>query len=122
LGRRGALTVALVVTHTAHLDPAKLGSVRRLLDEAFGGGFDDADWEHALGGMHAVASDGDRGGRARLGGSAAHGAPRAGAAVVDEFERIVRAATTSGRSVSPTPGPRCTWPAAGSAGTGTRQR
>jgi aminoglycoside 2'-N-acetyltransferase I len=52
--------VAVVVTHTADLDPAMLGSARRLLDEAFGGEFDDADWEHALGGMHALAFDGDR--------------------------------------------------------------
>jgi aminoglycoside 2'-N-acetyltransferase I len=51
---------ALTVAHTGHLDPATLVSARALLDEAFDGEFSDADWEHALGGMHAVAFDGDR--------------------------------------------------------------
>ena len=51
---------ALTVAHTGHLDPATLVSARALLDEAFGGAFSDSDWEHALGGMHAVAFDGDR--------------------------------------------------------------
>jgi aminoglycoside 2'-N-acetyltransferase I len=50
----------ITVAHTGHLDPATLTSARALLDEAFGGAFDDADWEHALGGMHALAFDGDR--------------------------------------------------------------
>jgi len=43
------------VRHTADLDPATLTAVRALLDAAFDGDFDDADWEHALGGMHALA-------------------------------------------------------------------
>ena len=51
---------ALTVAHTGHLDPATLVSARALLDQAFDGEFSDADWEHALGGMHAVAFDGDR--------------------------------------------------------------
>jgi aminoglycoside 2'-N-acetyltransferase I len=50
----------LTVAHTGQLDPATLESARALLDAAFGGEFSDADWEHALGGMHAVAVDGDR--------------------------------------------------------------
>ncbi|MET0763830.1 MAG: GNAT family N-acetyltransferase [Blastococcus sp.] len=50
----------LTVAHTGHLDPAVLAAARALLDEAFGGRFDDADWQHALGGMHVVAFDGDR--------------------------------------------------------------
>jgi aminoglycoside 2'-N-acetyltransferase I len=44
----------LRVAHTADLGEAALGSVRRMLDEAFAGELTDADWEHALGGMHAV--------------------------------------------------------------------
>ena len=50
----------LTVAHTGHLDGATLASVRALLDEAFDGDFGDDDWEHALGGMHALAFDGAR--------------------------------------------------------------
>jgi aminoglycoside 2'-N-acetyltransferase I len=35
-----------------------LAAARELMDEAFGGEFGDADWEHALGGLHAVVHDG----------------------------------------------------------------
>jgi aminoglycoside 2'-N-acetyltransferase I len=47
--------------HTADLDPATLAEARRLLDLAFAGQrFDDHDWEHALGGVHAlVYEDGE---------------------------------------------------------------
>ena len=48
------------VVHTAHLGRADRGAVRRLLDRAFDGEFGDRDWEHALGGLHALARDGDR--------------------------------------------------------------
>jgi aminoglycoside 2'-N-acetyltransferase I len=48
------------VAHTGHLDPATLRSARRLVDEAFGGDFTDADWEHALGGLHALVLDAGR--------------------------------------------------------------
>ena len=51
-------------------------SARALLDEAFGGDFDDDDWEHALGGMHAVAFDGGAAGRARRGRPASPAARR----------------------------------------------
>jgi aminoglycoside 2'-N-acetyltransferase I len=44
--------------HTADLDEATLAAARALLDEAFQGAFSDADWEHALGGVHALAWDG----------------------------------------------------------------
>ena len=54
----GPCTGALTVLHTAQLDPAVLRAARRLVDDAFGGGFEDADWEHALGGMHALVHDG----------------------------------------------------------------
>lgn len=49
-----------VLAHTSGLDPARLGGIRALLDDAFAGDFDDDDWEHALGGVHALALDGDR--------------------------------------------------------------
>ena len=49
----------LTVAHTAHLDPAVLESARLLVSDAFGAGhFDHADWEHALGGVHALVWDG----------------------------------------------------------------
>lgn len=49
----------VLLAHTSSLDPAVLRSARALADEAFGGGFDDEDWEHALGGMHAIVLEGD---------------------------------------------------------------
>jgi aminoglycoside 2'-N-acetyltransferase I len=45
--------------HTADLAAKTLATVRALLDEAFHGGFEDHDWEHALGGVHALAYEGD---------------------------------------------------------------
>lgn len=47
------------VSHTADLDAATLTAVRTLLDAAFDC-YDDTDWDHALGGMHAIAYDGGR--------------------------------------------------------------
>ena len=44
----------LVVAHTAQLDPAVLQAARRLLDDVFAGELTDDDWEHCLGGLHAV--------------------------------------------------------------------
>jgi aminoglycoside 2'-N-acetyltransferase I len=52
--QRGTRHRALALLHTARLDADLLADVRRLVEEAFEGGFDDADWEHALGGVHAV--------------------------------------------------------------------
>jgi aminoglycoside 2'-N-acetyltransferase I len=46
--------------HTAELDAGTLEAAHRLLDLAFAGKFDDHDWEHALGGVHAlVYEDGE---------------------------------------------------------------
>ncbi|MFE3633614.1 GNAT family N-acetyltransferase [Streptomyces cellostaticus] len=59
------MTLPLRIAHTSALAPAELRSVRALLDEAFDGDFGDEDWDHALGGMHALVLD-----RA---GPAAHG-------------------------------------------------
>ena len=52
--------VVLSLRHTSQVDAATLAAARVLLDEAFDGEFGDADWEHALGGLHALAVDGDR--------------------------------------------------------------
>lgn len=46
--------IELRTVHTADLDAATLRSARALLDEAFAGDFDAHDWEHSLGGMHAL--------------------------------------------------------------------
>ena len=53
----GVFTARLV--HTADLDDETRDDARRMVIDAFGGGeidFTDADWEHALGGMHAMIS------------------------------------------------------------------
>jgi aminoglycoside 2'-N-acetyltransferase I len=52
---RGVLTARLV--HSADLDSETRDDARRMVIDAFGGtelDFSDADWEHALGGMHAL--------------------------------------------------------------------
>jgi aminoglycoside 2'-N-acetyltransferase I len=47
------------VAHTADVEPAVLDDARRLLDEAFDGDMSEEDWRHCLGGVHALAFDGD---------------------------------------------------------------
>lgn len=44
--------------HTAELDGATLELGRALLSEAFQGDFSERDWEHALGGVHALVWEG----------------------------------------------------------------
>jgi aminoglycoside 2'-N-acetyltransferase I len=46
------------VAHTADLDRGVLEAARTLLDEVFGAEMTDHDWEHALGGMHALVWEG----------------------------------------------------------------
>jgi aminoglycoside 2'-N-acetyltransferase I len=41
--------------HTADLDAETLAAARALLEAVFEGDFEDHDWEHALGGVHALA-------------------------------------------------------------------
>jgi aminoglycoside 2'-N-acetyltransferase I len=58
--------VVVIVAHTADLDTATRSAVRALLDAAFDG-LDDADWDHALGGMHAMVwEDGELVGHASV--------------------------------------------------------
>jgi aminoglycoside 2'-N-acetyltransferase I len=45
--------------HTAYLEPPVLRAARALLDDVFAGEMTDADWEHALGGIHALAWEDD---------------------------------------------------------------
>jgi aminoglycoside 2'-N-acetyltransferase I len=47
----------LQTAHTADLGAATLAEARELMDAAFAGRFDDDDWEHALGGIHAVVRE-----------------------------------------------------------------
>jgi aminoglycoside 2'-N-acetyltransferase I len=42
------------IAHTADLDAATLDAARALLDAVFAGDLDEHDWEHALGGVHAL--------------------------------------------------------------------
>jgi len=53
-----AAVAELRTAHTADLDPAVREAARALLDEAFHGDVTEADWEHALGGVHALVWDG----------------------------------------------------------------
>jgi aminoglycoside 2'-N-acetyltransferase I len=101
------------VAHTADVDPATLHAARAMLEAVFEGDFADTDWEHSLGGMHALAWDGDevvghaslvqrrllharralRAGYVEGVGVRADRQRRGyGAAMMDALERIIRAA------------------------------
>jgi aminoglycoside 2'-N-acetyltransferase I len=49
--------VTLRIAHTSDLEPATLDAVWAMLVEAFEGDIEPADWEHALGGIHALVLD-----------------------------------------------------------------
>lgn len=51
---------ALTIAHTAQLDALVLDEAHALCVCAFGERFDDDDWDHALGGLHALIREGDR--------------------------------------------------------------
>ena len=99
--------------HTADLDPGTLEAARALLDDVFEGELDDDDWEHCLGGVHALVWDGAElvahgavvqrrlvhGGRALRAGYVEGVGVRAdrrrrghGAAAMDALENVVRRA------------------------------
>ncbi|MFJ1799083.1 GNAT family N-acetyltransferase [Streptomyces sp. NPDC088180] len=50
---------AVRVAHTSELTASERGRIRELLDTAFDGDFADEDWEHSLGGVHALVHDAD---------------------------------------------------------------
>ena len=50
---------AVHTAHTAYLEPSLLAAARALLHDVFAGELTDADWEHALGGIHALAWEDD---------------------------------------------------------------
>jgi aminoglycoside 2'-N-acetyltransferase I len=99
--------------HTADLDAETLAAARTLLEAVFEGELDDDDWEHALGGVHALAWEGEElvghasvvqrrllhGGRALRAGYVECVGVRAdrrgrghGAAMMDALERVIRGA------------------------------
>jgi aminoglycoside 2'-N-acetyltransferase I len=99
--------------HTADLDAATLEAARRLLEAVFEGEFTEDDWEHALGGVHALVWDDGQlvghgsvvqrrllhGGRALRAGSvegvgvlASRRRRGHGAAVMTALERVIRGA------------------------------
>jgi aminoglycoside 2'-N-acetyltransferase I len=105
--------VELRTAHTSALDGHARDAARALLDEVFAGEMTDEDWEHALGGMHALAWEGDElvghasvvqrrllhGGRALRTGYVEGVGVRAdrrrrgyGAALMEAVERVIRAA------------------------------
>ena len=105
--------IEVQTAHTADLDAASLAEARAILLDAFGGDFSDHDWEHSLGGVHALAWEGDElvahaavvqrrlmhRGRALRAGYVEGVGVRAdrrrrghGAAVMDVLERVVRGA------------------------------
>lgn len=49
----------VTLIHTADLDDATLDEAHGMTLEAFATEFTDDDWEHGLGGLHAIARDGD---------------------------------------------------------------
>ena len=51
-------TARLQVAHTSELDAASLAAARTLLVDVFAGNLSPDDWEHALGGVHALAWEG----------------------------------------------------------------
>ena len=105
--------ISVRTAHTADLDGPILTAARTLLEDAFEGCWSDHDWEHSLGGIHALAWDGDElvghasvvqrrllhGGRALRAGYVEGVGVRAqrrrrgyGAAMLEALERVVRAA------------------------------
>lgn len=50
----------VLIRHTAELEDATLAAARALCDAVFGSDFAETDWEHALGGVHALRWEGER--------------------------------------------------------------
>jgi aminoglycoside 2'-N-acetyltransferase I len=109
----GAADFTLRTGHTAALDPNVLDGIRRLADDVCRSAFGEHDWEHALGGVHALVWTGEvlvahgsviqrrlmHGGRAlRTGYVEAlvvrreHRRRGCGSAIMDVLETVIRAA------------------------------
>ena len=104
--------ISVQTSHTADLEPGTLSAARALLYDVFDD-MSEHDWEHSLGGVHAIAWDGDalighaavvqrrllHGGRALrcgyvegVGVHAGHRRAGHGAAMIEALERVVRRA------------------------------
>ena len=104
--------ISVQTSHTADLEPGTLSAARALLYDVFDD-MTEHDWEHSLGGVHAIAWDGDalighaavvqrrllHVGRALrcgyvegVGVHAAHRRAGHGAAMIEALERVVRRA------------------------------
>ena len=104
--------ISVQTSHTADLEPGTLSAARALLYDVFDD-MSEHDWEHSLGGVHAIAWDGDvlighaaviqrrllHGGRALrcgyvegVGVRADHRRAGHGAAMMEALERVVRRA------------------------------
>ncbi len=55
--QRVTTVTTLRTAHTADLTPTELAAARALMDLAFDGDFSDEDWDHGLGGVHALVHD-----------------------------------------------------------------
>jgi aminoglycoside 2'-N-acetyltransferase I len=55
---RLAVVPDVTIAHTSQLDAVTLKAIRSLAEDAFDGDFDRHDWDHALGGVHALIRDG----------------------------------------------------------------
>ncbi len=105
--------ISLQVAHTASLNRLELNAARALVEGAFEDDVTEHDWEHALGGMHALVWDGDEpighasviqrrllhGGRALRAGYVEGVAVRSdrrrrghGTAMMEALERVIRGA------------------------------
>jgi len=110
----------LRTAHTSDLDAATLRAARALLDAVFGDDMSEHDWEHALGGVHALVwEDGElvghasvvqrrllHGGRALRAGyvegvavSASRRRRGHGGAMMAALERVIRGAYDAGAPV-----------------------
>jgi aminoglycoside 2'-N-acetyltransferase I len=105
--------IEIRIAHTSDLEAATLTAARNLLHDVFAGDMTDHDWEHALGGVHALVWEGAElighaslvqrrllhGGRALRTGYVEGVGVRAdrrgrghGSAMMDALERVVRGA------------------------------
>jgi aminoglycoside 2'-N-acetyltransferase I len=125
---------ALHTAHTADLDLDTLGAARALLQDVFEGDLSDHDWDHALGGVHALVWEGAQlighasviqrrllhGGRALRAGYVEGVGVRAdrrgrghGAAMMEALERVLRGAYDLGALGATEPArslyERCGW-------------
>ena len=57
--RRAGSAVRVELTHSGQLEQDVLAQARALLDDVFAGELTDDDWAHCLGGLHALAWEGE---------------------------------------------------------------